>query len=165
MKKHVHFNQCFFEVWIPIFRQALENPDNPEFISGLSRFSGVTTDDHIAIFDKMKSYRFIRSETCFLYVKIHFRPVGKIKTTYFMIDEENHKKRRGRLLAMTSSSTTQNFISLSQLLTSWRCIQSLTSDHLYTMSETIMGIYCVNFRSINIAFFFFFLEITAPLNR
>ena len=81
------------------------------------------------MFDKMKSYRFIRPETCFLYVKIHFRPVGKIKTSYSMIGEDNHKKRGGRLLAMTSSSITPNFIYLSQLLT------SLMSDHFFTHTQ------------------------------
>ena len=65
----------------------------------------------------------------FLYVKIHFRAVGKIKTLYFMIGEDNHKKRGDRLLAMTSSSTTVNFISLSQLLT------SLMSDHFFTYTQ------------------------------
>ena len=60
----------------------------------------------------------------FIYVKIHFHTVGKIKTLYFMMGEDNHKKRGDRLLAMTSSSTTTNFISLSRLLRSWRRIQS-----------------------------------------
>ena len=64
----------------------------------------------------------------FLYVKIKkksdFFPVSKIKTSYFMIVEDNHKKRGGILLALTSSSTTLNFISLSQLLTSWRRMTS-----------------------------------------
>ena len=53
------------------------------------------------------------------YVKIHFCPVGKIKTLYFMIGGDNHKKRSDRLLAMISSSTKPNFVSQSQLLTSW----------------------------------------------
>ena len=66
----------------------------------------------------------------FLYVKIHFRPVGKIKTSYVMIGEDNHKKRGDRLLAMTSSSTTLNFLSLSQLL-----LTSLMSDHFFTYKQ------------------------------
>ena len=65
----------------------------------------------------------------FLYVKIHFRPVGKIKTSYFMIGEDKHKKRGDRLLAMTSSSTTLNFIPLSQLFT------SLMFDHFFTYTQ------------------------------
>ena len=46
-----------------------------------------------------------------------------------MIGEDNRKKRGDRLLAMTSSSTTLNFISLSQLLT------SLMSDHFFTYTQ------------------------------
>ena len=84
----------------------------------------------------MKSYRFITPETCFLYVKIHFHLVGKIKTSYFMIDGDNHKKQGGPLLAMTSSSTTTNFISLSQLLTSCRHHDVImTSDHFFTHTQ------------------------------
>ena len=67
--------------------------------------------------------------------KSRFFPVGKIKTSYFMIGENNHKKRGGCLLAMTSSSTTLNFISLSQLLTSWRRMTSLMSDHFFTYTQ------------------------------
>ena len=107
--------------------------------------------------------------------KSKFFLVVKIKTSYFMIGEDNHKKRGGRLLAMTSSSTTLSFISLSQLLTSWRRMTSLWRNdvndvwslfNLYTMSETIMGIYCVNFRSITPILYylliFFVLEVAAP---
>ena len=74
----------------------------------------------------------------FLYVKIHFRPVGKIKTSYFMIGDDNQKKRGDRLLAMTSSSTTLNFISLSQLLKSCERLTSMTSlmsDHFFTYTQ------------------------------
>ena len=65
----------------------------------------------------------------FLYIKIDFHEVGKIKTLYFMIGEDNHKKRGEHLLAMISSSTTPNFISLSQLLT------SLMSHHFFTYTQ------------------------------
>ena len=64
-----------------------------------------------------------------LYVKIHFRLVGKINTSYFMIGVDNHKKQGDRLLAMTSSSTTLNIIFISQLLT------SLMSDHFFTYTQ------------------------------
>ena len=56
--------------------------------------------------------------------KIKILPGWQNQDSYFMIGEDNHKKRGDRLLAMTSSSTTLNFISLSQLLTSWRRITS-----------------------------------------
>ena len=46
-----------------------------------------------------------------------------------MIGEDNHKKRGDCLLAMTSSSTTLNLISLSQLLT------SLMFDHFFTYTQ------------------------------
>ena len=59
----------------------------------------------------------------FLYVKIHFRPVGQIETSYFMIGEDNHKKRGDRLLAMTLL----NFISQS--------LTSLMSDHFFTYTQ------------------------------
>ena len=92
----------------------------------------------------------------FLYVKIHFCAVGKIKTSYFMIGEDNHKKRGDRLLAMTSSSTTPNFIFLSPLLKSWRRISSLWRHWRLITFSLIHNVrnhhgntvYCVNFRSI-----------------
>ena len=54
------------------------------------------------------------------YIEVNYHLVGEIKTSYFMMDENNYKKQGGYLSVMTSSSTTPNFISLSQSLTPWR---------------------------------------------
>ena len=94
----------------------------------------------------------------FLYVKIHFRAVAKIKTlNIFMIGEDNRKKRSDRLC-----------ISIIDVMATYDVIDVRSLFHLYTMSETIMGIYCVNFRSITPILYFLlifsFIEVAAPLN-
>ena len=117
----------------------------------------VATDGHFAIFHRMKSYRFSRPETCFLYVKIHFRAIGKIKTLYFMIGEDNHKKRGDRLSAMTSSSTTLNFISLWRQWRHWCLITFSLIHNVRNHHGNILCKFQVN--NTNIVFFtIFFLS-------